>query len=366
MQDIPDVELLGPPKFSWPFSIALWILAILTAGALLDGHTAPGRGALSAYALPAVILAFTAVLQYLLAADRDITLSVEGIRKRKGPRSVFIAWQGATLHHDRDRNRFVITSQGKRIVVRESNFNDPYRFQEIMSHLRLVIYGQAWRRNRQADKITTPLHGLSAEDRREFLNYRGDGFLQTIFWPYLALPVLCLCVAYVAFIEVVLRQATLGPAAETAILAILKAFAFAFYWPWFLVYIPIACFTAMVIAFRGLPMLLARRRLKALRLRWLEQFDRPQIISISEIGLVCRETDGQRFVPWDSVYKISQTRGLILFHLVPDLRLSIILPKRAFGSPLDAADFVTKAEDFKRAARTLPSLVEPVSFWEIA
>src|ERR1700761_8019012 len=110
MQNISDVELLGPPKFSWPFSIALWVVAVLTAGALLDGPTARSP---DAYALPAVILVFTAGLQYLLATGRDITLSVEGIRKGKGQGSVFIPWQGASLHHDRDRNRFVITSPGK-------------------------------------------------------------------------------------------------------------------------------------------------------------------------------------------------------------------------------------------------------------
>ena len=363
MQDISDVELLGPPKFSWPFSVALWIVALLTASALLDGHTPRGP---EAYALPAIIVVFTAGLQYLLASGRDITLSVEGIRKGKGPRAVFIAWQGASLHHDRDRNRFVVTSPGKRIVVRSSNFDDVYRFQEIMSHLRLVIYGQAWRRNRRADKITTPLHGLSAEDRREFLAYKGDGFLANVFWPYLALPVLWLCVAYVGFIEGILHQTAMGPAAAAFVHTVLNACPLLFYWPWVLIYIPVVCVTAVVILFRGLPRFLARRRLKAMRVRWLEQFDRPQIIAVSAIGLVCRETDGQRFVPWDNVYKISQTHGLILFHLVPDLRLSIILPKRAFATGEAAADFVAKAENFQRAARTLPSLIEPVSFWEIA
>jgi len=366
MQDFPDVELLGPPRFNWPFSIALWILAAIGIGAVFDGHAAQGHEPIKAFALPAVILAFTAGLQYLLAADRDISLSVEGIRKGKGPRSLFIAWQGASLHHDRDRNRFVVTTKGKRIVVRESNFNDPYRFQEIMSHLRLVVYSQAWRRNRQADKIATPLHGLSAENKREFLYYRGDGFFQTIFWPFLALPVFCLCVAYVAFIEIVLHQATLGSAAVAFVEAVLKACPFPFYWPWILLYVSAAFVAAAVICIRGVPLFLARRHLKAIRLHWLEQFDRPQIITISAIGLVCRETDGQRFVPWDNVYKISQTRGLILFHLVPDLRLSIILPRRAFATAQDAADFIAKAEDFKRAARDLPSLIEPVSFWEIA
>jgi hypothetical protein len=366
MQKMPDVELLAPPRFNWPLSAGLWILTGLAISALPAGHPAPGHGTLSAYALPAVIVGFAIVLQYLMAADRDITLSVEGIRKGKGRRAVFIPWLGASLHHDRDRNRFVITSKGKRIVVRSSNFDDPYRFQEIMSHLRLVVYGQAWRRNRQADKMTTPLHGLSAQDRREFLAYRGDGFLANVFWPYLAPPVLCLCVAYVVFIEVVLHQAALGPDVTAFVHVILKTCPLLFYWPWVLVYIPIACVVAVVIVFRGLPLFLARRHLKALRLRWLQQFDRPQMISISPIGLVCRETDGQRFLPWDDVYRISQTRGLILFHLVPDLRLSIILPRRAFATAHDAADFVARAEDFKRAARNMPNLVEPVSFWEIA
>ncbi len=366
MQDFPDVELLGPPRFNWPLSAGLWILTGLAISALPAGHPAPGHGTLSALALPAVIVGFAIVLQYLMAADRDITLSVEGIRKGKGRRAVFVPWLGASLHHDRDRNRFVITSKGKRIVVRSSNFDDPYRFQEIMSHLWLVVYGQAWRRNRQADKITTPLHGLSAEDRREFLGYRGDGFLGTVFWPYLSLPLLVLCVAYVAFIEIILHQAAWGPAVTAFVQTVLKACPFLFSWPWVLLYIPAACVTAVVIFFRGLPRFLARRHLKAMRRRWLQQFDRPQMISISALGLVCREADGQRFQTWDDVYRISQTRRLILFHLVPDLRLSIILPKRAFATPEAASEFVARAEDFKRAARNMPNLVEPVSFWEIA
>ena len=362
MRNTPDVELLGPPKFNWLGSILLWIGAGILASFFLPGSAPPHRD--SPFLVPAVVIAAASVLQFMIITGRDIVLSVEGVRKGKGPRSTFIPWRDATIRYDRKDNRFIVTAKRARIVFRDTNFADSLGFQQVMGHVRYTVYEQALRRNVHADKISTPIHGLSGKDKAEFLKYGGDGFLENVFWPYLALPTFIVCLADVGFIEVLMRRPRFTPLVTPYIHAILQAFPALFHGPVAFVIFLCALIGLLLTGGPGFSRLTQSRRFKEMRSRWLHLFERPQMVSISEIGLVCRDADGQRFYPWNDVCKISETRGLILFHLVPDLTLSIIVPKRIFATPQAAEDFRGKALDFKRAALTQPSLVEPLSFWQ--
>jgi len=366
MQDFPDVELLGPPRINRWASALMWLGVLLLAAYFwLDASRPPGR-MLSPGLFMAVFIILCAVLiQYLLVAGRDVVLSVEGVRKGKGPRSIFIRWRDANLRYDRKRNRYAVASQDARIVFRYSSFADERRFAEIMGYIRYVIYQQSARQNAQADKIATPVHGLSSRDKAEFLKYKGEGFFPNVFWPYLALPIFALCLAYWAFIEVLVHKPPVGPAVKQAINAAWYSFPLLFQRSVALL-LPGTFWIGCLVFVWGLPKLLGRRQRKAMRTRWLDEFDRAQVISLSEIGIQFQDARHQRFLPWNEVQKISRTKGLILFHVVPDLSLSFIVPRRIFATSTEADDFLRQALAFKRAAQTRPSLASPISFWEIA
>ena len=366
MQDFPDVELLGPPRINPWGSPLIWLGVLLLAAYFwLDASRTPGR-MLSQGLFTAILIILCAVLiQYMLFAGRDVVLSVEGVRKGKGPRSIFIRWRDANLRYDRRRNRYIVASQGARIVFRYSSFADERRFAEIMGYIRYVIYQQSARQNAQAEKIATPVHGLSSRDKAEFLKYKGEGFFPNVFWPYLAAPIFALCLVYWAFIEVLVHKPPVGPAVKQAINDAWYSF------PVLLqrsvaILLPGTFLVGCLVFLWGLPKLLGRRQRKAMRTRWLDEFDRAQVVSLSDIGVQYQDARHQRFLPWNEVPRISRTKGLILFHVVPDLSLSFIVPRRIFAAPKEADDFHRQALAFKRAALTRPSLVSPISFWEIA
>lgn len=362
MQDFPDVELLRPYRLSWRGPVVLWaVTALLIAYFAM----APGRSQYSLLLLCTLFLACAAGLQYLMLSGRDVVLSVEGVRKGTGPRSTFIRWQGATLRYIRKGRYFIVTANGARIDIHDRHF-DQYRFWEIMHYIRYVAYAQSLGRNARAAKTSTPVHGLTENDKTAFLRYRGDGVFKTVFWPYLSWPSFAVCVAYVAFVEGVIHQPPVSLAARRAVYAAWRDFPFLFHREAVLILLPVLFLTGFLIFAEGLPMLLSLRPRRAMRSAWLQQFDRAQIISISEVGLSYKDAARESFYPWDDVAGISNAGGLILFHLVSELPLSIMVPKRVFATARDASVFLRRARDFKRAALTAPNLVEPISFWEIA
>ena len=361
VKDFPDVELLGPPRFNWLGSILLWVgLGLWLSYTLPDVLRAQGHEA-RLYLAVMVIIAL--VLQYRMVADRDVVLSVEGVRKG---RDAFIRWRDATIRYDRKGNRYIVSAGATRVVLRHGRFADPQRFAEIMGYIRWVVYQQSLRQNARAETTRTPMHGLSAQDRAEFLRCRGPGFAETVFWPYLALPIVLFGLAETLVVEALIHKSWLPVAANQAVRFLLQSCPLLFHGPgaftiWF------AAFLGMcLVAAQGLPRVLAAKRKKTMRAHWIEDFDRAQIISINEVGLHFHDARRQGLYPWNDVARISQTKNLILFHLVPNLPLSIVVPKRIFATPGEAQDFVFKAQAFKRAALTRPSLSEPISFWEIA
>jgi hypothetical protein len=360
MQDFPDVELLRPYRMTWHGPVALWGVTVLLVGYFAVPGAPPEGNVL----VSGLFLACAGGLQYLMLRGRDVVLSVEGVRKGTGPRSTFIRWQGATLRYIRKGRYFVVTANGARIEIRDTHF-DQYRFWEIMHYLRYVAYAQSLTRNARAAKIGTPLHGLTEKDRQAFLRYRGDGFFRQVFWPYLSWPVFAVCLAYVGVVEAIIRWPA-RVAAVPAFKAVWHAFPVLFYRGNVLFLVFVLFLAGFFIAARGLPMLLGLRQRRTVRSGWLQQFGRAQVVSISEVGLLHKDAARESFHAWNDIGGISDAGGLILFHLVPELPLSVIVPKRVFAAPAEATDFYRKALEFKRAALTAPNLVEPVSFWEIA
>ena len=350
MQDFPDVELLAPYRLSWRGPVILWAVTAL----LIAYFAAPGGPRDNTLLVSGLFLVCAGGLQYLMLRGRDVVLSVEGVRKGKGARSTFIRWQGATLRYIRKGRYFIVTANDARIKIRDTHF-EPHRFWEIMHYLRYVAYEQSLERNARAARISTPLHGLTEKDRCAFLKYRGDGFFRQIFWPYLSWPSFFICLAYVGFIEAVIHWPA-SVVASPVFKAVQHAFPFLFYRD-----------AVLILVFvEGLRMLLGLRHRRTVRSGWLQQFDRAQVVSISEVGLLHKDAAKESFYAWNDVGAISDSGGLIFFHLVPELPLSIIVPKRIFATPKDAQDFLRRARDFRNAAMTAPNIVAPVSFWEIA
>jgi len=361
VKDFPDVELLGPPRFNWLGSILVWVgLGLWLSYILPDVLRAQGH---EARLYLVVVVAIALALQYLLVADRDVVISVEGVRKGK---STFIRWRDATILYHRRGNRYLVGAGTKRIVLRHGHFADPQRFAEIMGYIRWIVHQQSLRQNARTETTSTPMHGLSAADRAEFLRCRGTGFAEMVFWPYLALPIVLFGLAETLVVEALVHKTLLPAAVNQAVRGLLHSCPLLFHGPaafmiWFVAFV-VMC----LVAAQGLPRILAGNRKKAMRAHWIEDFDRAQIISINEVGLHFHDARRQGLYPWNDVAGISQSKNLILFHLVPNLPLSIVVPKRVFATPGDARDFYRKAQAFKRAALTRPSLSEPISFWEIA
>lgn len=370
MRKTPDVELLGPGPFSWKGSATIWViaaslLALLWWRTLSNDIGTPGNGWGGLYALSGVTLGFAGLLQYLILANRDVVVSVEGVRKGKGPRSTFIPWQGAAVIYDRSSGRFVVSGNGKRIPFNWINFNDLSRYREVMQYVLYVIYQQSFRRHGQAAKIEAPIHSLSAADRVAFLNDKGSGFERAV-WPYLSVVLLAACLAYLTFIGLLIVHPPVGPDMRRLINLILHKAPLPFTrsaGPYFL----LGSLAGIVfIAWDRISTFMSRGTLKRLKLNWLAQFEKTQRVALSEIGLTQQDADGPSFWVWNDIHRIRRTKGLILFDLTPAQTLSVIVPKRIFATPADAEDFVRKAQAFKDAAKTRPNIVEPISFWEIA
>ena len=366
----PDVELLGPGPFSWKGSVVVWLIAGGLLGLIWGmawhriGTAGNGLGGL--WALTGVIVAFAAFIQYSVLASRNIVVSVEGVRKGKGPGATFIPWQGSILVYDRAKTRFVISAGDKRVVFDWSNFYDLSRYQAVMEYILYVMYEQSFRRHGQARKIEAPIHSLSAAEKAEFLAYRGDGFFKKVFWPYLSWPLLGVCVAYLAFVELLIHHPRLSPDLVHVVNLILRTCPVLFQRPVGPYFFPVAIVTIFVIGSNRLPALLDHGGLKHFRQNWLAQFDKTQRVAISDIGLTQQDADGPSFWIWQDVTRITRTKGLILFHLTPAQTLSVIVPARVFTTPAEAVAFYRQAQAFRRAAQTRPNLVEPISFWEIA
>ena len=371
MQVSPDVDLLGPAPVSRRGSILLWVI---TAGLLSvlwyftwrAGIGTPGNGWGGLFILSGAIIAFAAFLQYGLMTEGHVILSVEGVRRQKGSKSKFIPWLGSTVMYDQENGVFTVKSGKTKIVFSWASFSDVHRYQDIMEYIRYVIYEQSYRRHKQTQKIDAPIHSLSATDKAEFLNYRGDGFLRKIFWPYLSLPVLAVCLTYLGFMELLIYRPPVSPDVRHAINFILHNFPAIFQRPLG----PFAGLTSILaslyIVLDRVPAWLSRGALRRFRSHWLQQFDKTQRIAISEIGLTHHDADGVSFWIWNDIPRISEANGLILFHLVPTQTQSVVVPKRIFVTPADAAEFYRRACDFKRTALTQPNVFEPISFWEIA
>ncbi len=371
MQNTPDVELLGPPPVGRFGSPAIWLCTSVVMGVVIysswrKGIGTPGNGWASLVALLVVIALFAAAVQYILLAGRDIVLSVEGVRKGKGPRSKFIPWRGASFYYDLKKDRYVVAAKGVQITFKKSHFADDDRYGEVVGCIEYAIYEQALQRNAQAPRTIAPLHRLSAADRAEFLAYTGDGILATALLPCLGWLVFVSCLAYWAVLALLHWHPPLSGVALQIVNWILRTFSFLFRgWTGGLImrFSPMIAIFGAVMAF---PDAALRKRIRAMRTSWLEQFDLTQAIAISAVGLTCQTNDDHLFLPWSHILNISRTRGLILFHLTPELTISIILPRRVFATPADAEAFHHQARAFKTAAQAEPNIVEPVSFWEIA
>ncbi len=371
MQNRPDVELLGPSPMRWWRSIAIWllaaiVLAVVWHNAWRHGIGAPGTEWPSLYGLSGVILVFAAVLQFLALADGDVVLSVEGVRKGKGVRSTFIPWQGSTLVYERDKDRFVVTHKDKRITFTWYNFSAPNRYKDIMEYILYVMYEQSFRRHGQAAKIDTPIHTLSAADKAEVLKYDGDGFFTKVFRPYLSVPILLICLAYLGFVELLVYRPPLGPQGRHAANLVLHTLSVLFQRQTFPVLFPMSMMAGFFIALDLGLVALRRGRVKRLKLYWLAEFDKAQRVSLSEIGLTQQDADGPSFWVWSDVSSISETNGLILFHIAAGPPPLIIVPKHIFATPAGATEFSRQARAFRTAALMRPNIVEPISFWEIA
>ena len=368
MKDFPDVELVGPRPFKWGASVFLWLLAVFLLGVVWSGaeHVRIGLSGrfLNVGWVSALIVGLAAALQAAQFMGRNVVLTVEGVRRGKGPHATFIRWKDANVRYDRKSGRYVVTADGKRIGFQYMNFADQQRLVEIMNYIRWVIHQRDLKRHLGAEKIETPVHGLSDVEKHTFLKYRGDGFFPNIFWPYLALPTFVLCVVHWDFVQVLASHPT--TAYTPQIKAILHAAPLLYHGLTGMVIWFVALITSMAIFMQGLPMLFGLRRRHIIRSGWLAQFDRAQVISMTEFGLTYKEAKRESFYGWDGITGISHVKGLMLFHLVPELPLSIMVPDRIFATPHEAADFYRKARAFKRAALTRPNVIDPISFWEIA
>jgi len=371
MQEMPDVELLGPPPFKWGTSLFIWLAAIFVLSLTWFGVGparigTSGNSWLDLWLMVAVVIGFTAAGQIAQFMGRDIVLSVEGVRKGKKRRSVFIPWRGATFYYDLRGHRYTVAAKGARITFNTNNFADPYRYREIVGHIQDLVHDQGLQRNAHAPKTNAPIHRLSTADRAAFLAYRGDAFLSNVILRYLALPIFITCLFYFGFIVLLVYRPPLPPAARQVVNSILRAFPILFHGHTAALLIRLSLPLAALAAIPAFSGRTWEKRLRAIRTSWLEQFDCSQVIAISEFGLSCQTTEEPIFLPWSDILKISRTRELILFHVTSDLARSIILPRRIFANAADAMAFYHQALAFRTAALARPNLLDPVSFWEIA
>lgn len=317
-------ENTEPPKRGrgplWTWLTLLALVIIPSVAMMASVHTAH-----EAYqCAPMAIIAVGLVVAFLVhdSRDLDVSLTWDGIRKGKGSRSKFIAWEDARLSEK--KNTIFVRSKTRTISIRQEHF-DETKFWVFFRLIRQEIEERGLKRADEGEAITTPVFALSADDLKKFNKYRGKGSGRSVLSDLqpLVLPI--------AIVTILALMLWIGPQRHKL--------------PHILQYPSVFIATALVCV--GL--LYAIGRLGDHLFFGAEPVpDREDTtLALTNVGLVGQSAMSRHLKFWDEIRWIVQTPTLILFYYRPGA--ATIVPKRVFASPDEAASFFNQALALKKA-----------------